>query len=278
MATEVRHRQVILHLRSGAAERAIIRAAAELAQFLGVALHGVFLEDTALAQLAELPFIREFRLGAGTWRKLDRLQLAEEQRTAATEARRMLGEAAAALGVAQRFEIVSGDPALFIAASSHAGDIIVVSQPRLPAERLVHATARWLEAAHGCAASVMLVPQSPARREGPVAAVVCAESDPALSIAANIAAAAGETLLLLIWGTPELMGTAVERARSAGLPRQRIVIRSIRGVAPEDVLSGLGSGNERLVVLGRGACGTDDAAVSAHIAASRGVPVLVVEP
>jgi hypothetical protein len=171
MANEPRLHRVILHLRHGAAERAIIRAAAELAQMLGVALHGVFLEDEALPELAALPFIREFRLGTGSWQRLDRQRLAEEQREAAAEARRLLDEAAGALGVTRLFEIIGGDPALFVAATSQAGDVIVVAQPRLPAERLVHATARWLEAAHECAASVMLVPQVLLRRTGPVATV-----------------------------------------------------------------------------------------------------------
>ncbi len=278
MANEPRLHRVILHLRHGAAERAIIRAAAELAQMLGVALHGVFLEDEALPELAALPFIREFRLGTGSWQRLDRQRLAEEQREAAAEARRLLDEAAEALGVTRLFEIIGGDPALFVAATSQAGDVIVVAQPRLPAERLVHATARWLEAAHECAASVMLVPQVLLRRTGPVATVVCADSDPALMIAARIAVAAGEALLLLVWGPPELANAAVGRARAAGLPPRRIVARSVAGVTPEDVVQGLGTGNERLVVLARGACGTDNAAVSSHIAASRGVPVLVVEP
>jgi hypothetical protein len=271
-----RHR-VIMHLHDGAGERAIIRAAAELAQLLGLALHGVFLEE-ALPELASLPFIREFRLTTGEWHKLERAQLADEQRAAATEARRMLDEAAGALGVMQLFDVVSGDPALFIAASSQAGDIIVVAQPRLPAEALVHATAQWLQAAHACAASVMLVPRGLTRRQGPVAAVVCAESDPALRIAARIAAAAGESLLLLVWGQREFANGAAEQARAGGLASDRIVVRSIAGVMPEDVLQGLGGSTERLVVLARGACGADNAAVSSHIAASRGVPVLVVEP
>jgi hypothetical protein len=278
MASGPRLHRVILHLRHGAAERVTIRAAAELAQMLGVALHGVFLQDQALPELATLPFIREFRLGTGSWQRLDRQRLAEEQRAAAAEARRLLDEVAAALGITRLFEIISGDPALFVAATSQAGDIIVVAQPRLPAERLVHATASWLEAAHGCAASVMLVPQVLARRTGPVATVVCAESDPALGVAARIAVAAGESLLLLIWGTPELAKAAVEQARAAGLPSRRIVTRMVVSVTPEDVVQGLGTSNERLVVLARGACGTDNAAVSSHIAASRGVPVLVVEP
>ena len=89
MATDRSRGRVILHLHQGAAERAIIRAAAELAQMLGVTLQGVFLEDEALPELAALPFIREFRLGTGAWHKLDRRQIAEEQRAAAAEARRV---------------------------------------------------------------------------------------------------------------------------------------------------------------------------------------------
>jgi hypothetical protein len=107
----------------------------------------------------------------------------------------------------------------------------------------------------------MLVPQVLLRRTGPVATVVCADSDPALVIAARIAMAAGEALLLLVWGPPELANAAVGRARAAGLPPRRIVARSVAGVTPEDVVQGLGTSNERLVVLARGACGTDNAVV-----------------
>ena len=255
----------------------MIRAAAELARILGLALHGFFLQDAALSDLAALPFVREFRLGNGGWHKLDSFQLAEEQRAAASEAQRLLNEIADTLGVAWLFEVISGDPALLLAATSQAGDIIVVAQPRLPAERLVRATAGWLEAAHGCVASVMLVPPTPIRNQGPVAAVVCSQSDPALTIAARIAKATDEALLLLIHGPSHLGNDAAEQARAAGLPVQRINLRSIPGVLPDDVLQALGTNNERLVVLARGACGADDAAISSRIAESRGVPVLVVD-
>ena len=98
-----------------------------------------------------------------------------------------------------------------------------------------------------------------------------------MPIAAHIAAAAGESLLLLVPGSPQIAKQAAEQAREAGLPQRRITARSIGGMMPEDVVQGLGAANERLVVLARGTCGKDDAAVSAHIAASRGVPVLVIE-
>lgn len=278
MSDRAQRHKIILHLRYGAAERATIRAAAELAHMLGLALHGVFLEDGALTNLTALPFVREFRLANGAWQQLDRQRIIKEQQQAVQEARRLLDEAAATFGVSFLFDTASAAQGALASISSQAGDIIVVAQPRLPAEGLVHATAGWLEAAHGCGASVMLVPQALARITGPVAAVICAESEPALAVAARIADAAGEMLLLLIFGPADLARTAARRAREEGLSAQRIVIRHIRGVEPDDVVQGLGVTQERLVVLVRGACGADDAAVSAHIAASRGVPVLVVEP
>jgi hypothetical protein len=273
-----RQHRVILHLHHGMAEQTIIFVAAEFAHLLGLELHGLYLEEAVLPALAELPFVREFRLTTGAWSTLDRDRIADEQNAAASEARRFIDEAATAMGVSRQFEVISGDPAMITAARSQAGDIIVVAQPQLPVENLVHATAHLLESMHGCAGSVMLVPQTPARRHGVIAAVVCAESDPALQIAARIAVAAGEGLLLLVSGPPALAGHALQVARAAGLMPQRIQLRSIADVTPDDVLRALGAANERLLVLARGACGADDAAVSSHIVASRRVPVLVAEP
>jgi hypothetical protein len=277
VASQTRHRHVILHLSYGSSEQTLIGVAAELAHLLGFDLRGVYLEQEALPELAALPFIREYRLATREWRKLDAVQIAGEQRAAVAEARRLVDEAAAALGVVRLFEMVRGDPALLIAADSRAGDVVVVALPRLPAERLVHATAHVLEAAHRSAAAVLLVPAVLVRRNGAVAAVVCRETDPALVTAAHIAVAAGEELLLLVAGPPSLAREAVAQARSAGLGAMRIRTRGVASVTPEDILDVLGASGERLVVIGRGVCGGDDAAVASHIAASRGVPILVVE-
>ena len=273
MATELRHRRIVLHLRYGSAEQATIRAAAELARMLGLALHGVFLQEAALTELTALPFVREFRLATGAWQALEPQRIAEEQRQAVEQARRLFDEAAAALGISFLFD-TDGDK---LSAASRQGDIIVVAQPRLPAEQLAHATAGWLETAHNCGASVMLVPQTLARREGPIAAVVCAEGDPALAVAAQLAVAAGENLLLLVYGADALAAEVLAKARAAGLPSSKVSVRRLVAVAPAQVVQELSGGRERLVVLARGACGADDAAVSSHIATARGVPVLVVE-
>jgi hypothetical protein len=274
----VRHHRVILHLHQGSADLVIIRTAAELARLLGHELHGVWLDQPALPELAGLPFIREFRLSTGAWHTLDRERLASEQRMAESEARRQLDETAAAFGIARLFEVISGDPVTFIAAASQSGDIIVVAQPRLPADRLVHATAHLLDAVHGCAGSVMLVPGVLARREGPVAALVCSDADPALTIAARIAIAAGEDLLLLVAGSAAFARQATQRAHAAGVAASHVILRPLVDVTPASVLEALGTSSERLLVLARGACGVDDAAVSAQIASVRNVPVLVAEP
>lgn len=273
MASEPQHRRIILHLRYGSAEQATVHAAAELARMLGLALHGVFVQEEALTELTALPFVREFRLATGVWQALDPRRIAEEQRQAVEQARRLLDEAAAAFGISFLFDTGSEK----LTAVSRRGDIIVVAQPRLPAEQLAHATAGWLEAAHGHGASVMLVPQSLARRKGPIAAVVCAAADPALAVAARLAVSAGEDLVLLVFGADALAAEVTAKARAAGLPPSRMTVRRLAGIAPEQVVHELDASAERLVVLARGACGADDAAVSSQIATARGIPVLVVE-
>jgi hypothetical protein len=189
MASEPRLHRVILHLRQGTAERAIIRAAAELAQMLGVALHGVYLEDEALPELAALPFIREFRLGTGSWQRLDRQRLAEEQREAAAEARRLLDEAAGALGVTRLFEIISGDPGLFVAATSqgrrrHRGGAATIASGTAGAS----GGAGWRRRMTVPPRSAIAAGAAAADRDGGDGGM--AESDPALGIAARIAVAA----------------------------------------------------------------------------------------
>ena len=273
MASEPRHRRIILHLRYGSAEQATVHAAAELARLLGLALYGVFVQEEALSELTALPFVREFRLATGAWQALDPRRIADEQRQAVEQARRLLDEAAAAFGISSLFDTGSDR----LTAVSQRGDIIVVAQPRLPAEQLAHAAAGWLEAAHGQGASVMLVPLTLARRKGPIVAVVCAEGDPALAVGGELAVSAGEDLVLLVFGPDALAAQVAAKARAAGLPPSKVTVRRLEGIAPEQVVHELDASAERLVVLARGACGADDAAVSSLIASARGIPVLVVE-
>ena len=153
------YQRIVLHLRYGSVERTTIRAAAELARMLGLVLHGVFLQDEALAQLVALPFVREFRLSTGAWQALDARRVAEEQRQAADQARLLLDEAAAAFGVSSLFNL--GDELSLV---SRHGDILVVAQPRLPAHpSRAHRRWRHQERARPARCSALATPRRHAR-------------------------------------------------------------------------------------------------------------------
>ena len=278
MAIGPRQRRVILHLHQGAAERGDHPCGGGTRADAGVALHGVFVQDEALSELAALPFVREFRLGTGAWQQLDRPPLAEEQRAAAargsTAARRSRQPLWVSRGCSRSSAATlrcSSPPARKPATSSwwrsRACRRSAWSTPR----------ARWLEAAHGCAASVMLVPQVTVRRAARWRRWCVRNRIPLSASPRGSPPRRASRCCCWFGARSELARAATEAARAAGLPQHRVTTRRIRGVAPEDVVQGLGTSGERLVVLARGVCGADDAAVSAHIAASRGVPVLVAE-
>ncbi len=171
-------RRLIVELCHGAADRQTLQIVAEFASVLELDLHGLFIEDEALMTLAELPFARELRLPTHEWQKLETGRIAAELQRAAQDAQRLLREAAEALGVRNAFEVRRGDPAATIAAVASGSDVIVVAeQTATPAGGLAPAASRLHAAAHGSAASLLLLPgrQLPRRllpRQGVVAAVL----------------------------------------------------------------------------------------------------------
>jgi hypothetical protein len=251
-----------------------IRVAAELARLLDLELTGVFVEDAAVFGLSEYPFARELRLPGHEWHRLEPGRIAAEVREAAATARRLLDAHSAPLGVHSLFEVVRGDPAGAVAALSGTGDIVVVVEPGMPADRLARAFPRAWQSALRSAAAVLLVPPRITRLHGPVVVVVTRAADPGLAIAAAIAAAAGEPLKLLLPRDDALKATALAGARAAGLPAGRIHTHRLQALTPEAVINALGTTQERLLVLTRAADALPDAAAS-DLARVR--PVLVVE-
>jgi len=277
MSDRAAYRRVLLDLRHAVADRGGIRVGAELARLLDLDLTGVFVEDAALLGLAEYPFVRELRLPGHEWHPLNAGRITEEVRAAADAARRLLDTHCAQLGIHSLFEVVRGDPSASLAALSGTSDIVVLVEPATPAERLARAFPRAWQSALRSAAAVLLVPPRLARDHGPVAALVTRADDPSLATAAAIAAAAGEHLLLLVPRDDAVKTAAVDGARAAGLAEARIQTRRLRTMMPEAVRHALGKSGERLLVLTRGAGGLPDT-VPSHLAAARGVPVLMVEP
>ena len=247
-----RFRRLVLELSAGA-DPAAMRAAAGLARLLGVDLHGLFVEDEALLGVSLFGFAREIDAVSFQWRALDPDGLAADLRAAAARARHALTEAARAAGLVAHFEVRRGDPVSHVADLRADTDIVAVWQ----AGHAARDTRRVRESAYRSAASVLVLPRDGARRDGPVVAVAADADDPALRVAAGIAAAAGAATIVLS-ETPMALGADV---------------RSIGGMDPLHIALALGATRERLIVLSRGRTGD----IGASLAAARGTPVLVLE-
>jgi len=78
MRSTLRFRKLILGLHPGTINREAVELSAELADLLGAALQGVFIEDQSLKELAAASRVREFRLSSREWRTVDADRLAEE--------------------------------------------------------------------------------------------------------------------------------------------------------------------------------------------------------
>lgn len=273
-------RRLILDLGQGAADPLALQMAADLAGWLGVDLHGLFIEDEAVLALAGLPFARELRLLTHEWTPLDADSIAAELRHAADEARRMLTGILAAARVPGGFEVRRGDPAACLAEISRAGDMVLLALSGSVSARPPQDAARTRAAmARGATSALLVLPARPRRRHGPVVVVPEGAADPALEIAARIAAATHEPLTILLRdpgaGTAE---AARDRAAAFGVPRQRVALAGLAqpGIgSAEGVSVALAGHGGSLIVLGRAATG--DGVEAAHLAAAHGVPVLLIE-
>jgi hypothetical protein len=247
--------RLLLDLAAASGDRVLLRAAAEFARELGLALHGVYVEDEAVFGLAEFPFARELRLPTREWRPLDAAALAGEFAAAAAMARRLLDEAASAAGLQRAFQIVRGNPAVCLAALAGAADIVV-----LPAGR--SGDLGRVALSGDTAGGTLLLPPRPVAHRGPVAVVPGKGAGGEAALAAAVRFARAVAAPLLVEGTGEVQAAAARRAVALGLAPGQVLLR------PE------GRAGERLRVLP--AAEADEAVIAAAL--RRGTPVLLVGP
>lgn len=266
-------KRLVLGLQPRAPDHAI-RLAIELARLLELELLGVFLEDSSLRSLAAMPFARELRSLGGGWHPLDIDQLSRDLETAARSAEKLFSEMAKRLP--SRFEVARGPMAATIAAISQATDIVVIGEPSSAAERATQQFSWLIEAAFRSEAAVMVVPRQIARLRGPIIALAAAPDDPSIGVAAHIAAAANEELVVVDLSDKPIDDARLQApAAAGGLTVKHIVAGKGAGANAAALAEALRGLRERLVVMTRSAADGEFASV---IAAERRVPVLVIEP
>jgi hypothetical protein len=251
-----------------------MRFAVELADLLDVELLGLFLEDTGLRNLAGIPFAREFRLLGGGWHPIDVDRLSHDLAVAARNIERAFTEATRHIPSKSQFAVLRGPMVDAIASIMQTGDIVMLAESASPAERGLRQFYPLVEAAVQSAAAVMFVPPHPTRTKGSIVAIATFPDDPSVPAAAAIALAANEALIVC----ETCADAAHDPNRIDALPDIKVKHISA-GTAlladPTALIYALRQLEERLIVMTRDA-GNEQ--IAATIAATRRVPVLLIEP
>jgi len=280
-AAEAFFRRMIIALSAGGGGDEGLAAAVEIAAAMGLDIEGLFIEDEAVLGLAALPFLREIEARSFASRPLDPARLEREMRHAAAARQKALAEAARRTRTTFRFHAVRGEIEAIVARSAGATDIMVVIEPGGFAERTCHAAVTMRRAAMRSSASVLYVPAPLRKGHGAICAVVRpgADEPQALRLAARIAAASGNDLLVLSADIAGIDGTRIAAlAGEAGLAAEKITLNRLANDSPEALAEALESVEQRLVVLGRGALGLDGERALLALAARLQVPILTLEP
>jgi hypothetical protein len=268
-------KRMVLKLPQGAGDYAAVHTAADLAELLGLRLSATFIEDIGLLQLGGLPCVREFRSLGDGWRPIDDAEIGRDIERAAVTARQMFAAIASARRVEANFVVARGSAHEVIAGMAQSDDIVVVIEPRNPAEQVTQQLRSLIDAAFRSAAGVMFIPSRPVNRDGPVVAVVRSRDDPSIAAAMRIAMAAGAPItIIFVAGDPLPSSDLASMMKSSGLTIKQTAVCAAP-LDPAMLVSTLTSLKESVMVMTRG---TLDVVVPRTIASLKGIPVLVIEP
>jgi len=188
---------------------AVIETATRLAARWEVALHGVFVEDEGLLQIAALPFAKQVSLGSGTSEALDEASVEHHFVALAERTRAALEAAALERGVDWSFSIVRDKPSI-ASLSALESDLLVVAGESRPFAGQYRLGSHWSTAAFESTRPVLLV-RSDGPRRGDVVVLVKTTGPSArraVSAAAKFAGAADRALSVLV-ATPDVSAAMV---------------------------------------------------------------------
>lgn len=196
MATQVRFSRLVFGLHPSAFSAAGIARAMEFATLLDLDLHGLFVEDPSLVDAAQYAGTREFQVLQGRWQPIELQTMVVALERAALQARRRLSDAARVRRVSSHFEIVRCPVEEAVAKLSHRHDILVIAEPRDPAERRLGPFPQLLKSIAHATSAVLLLPRRHAPAHGPIKVLASQPHDRCVAVARALATTANARLLV----------------------------------------------------------------------------------
>lgn len=117
-------KRIVVTLGTGESNRSVLEAAVQLAATLGAELEGIFIEDSDLMRLADLPFTREVRPWPSPVESLSVERLQRELRAMARQAEHMLEQTVAETGVSWSFRVWRGSATSESLARTFEADVL----------------------------------------------------------------------------------------------------------------------------------------------------------
>lgn len=207
--TEFVVRRVLIACDAVCENSTVIETATRLAARWDVALHGVFVEDEGLLQIAALPFAKQVSLGAGSSEAWDETSVEHHFVALAERTRAALETAALERGVDWSFAIVRDKPSI-ASLSALESDLLVVAGESRAFAGQYRLGSHWSTAAFESTWPVLLV-RSDGTRKGDIVALVQTSGGSArraVSASAKFAGAADRALTVLV-ATPDVTAAAV---------------------------------------------------------------------
>lgn len=247
-----------------------VEVATGLAERLGVQCLATFIVEPAISSLGVRPGAQEFKSVAAGWQPIEHENLTRDIQDAVAIARRRFAAATGGRSTETVFHLVHGVTGEIVASLARDDDIVVMIEPRHPADRITRQFRDFMAAAFQASSSIMLLPSHVLRQQGPVVAVATVPDDAAIELANRVADAIRESLVIINATGERITADAVPGGKRT---QPRIISMPVRGLSVEDqVFAGLADVRERLIVARRAIF---DGARLRTVAEKRRVPVLV---
>jgi len=211
--SETNIRRIVVACDPASENRSGIEAAARFAAWWDVTVHGLFVQDEGLLNLAALPFARHVRPG-GSSEEVDAATILHQFEAHAGRVRSRLEAAAREHAIGWSFDVVRGQPTLATLALADQ-DLLVIEATSRPFVSDFRLDSRWLATAFEAQRSTLLIRNYSQSNDGVVALVQSSQpsAERLIAAAARLALASDRRLTIILGGSAFEERAALDRVR-----------------------------------------------------------------